>query len=518
MFLYICRYSIITNLYLKQMRPHFFNVLISLAFLAIVTPKVCAQEATFQVVLAAEMPDITNPEHGFYAELKRLVETERNQIPTTFFLFGGGSIGPSALSNLDRGSHIVDILNSLEPDAMGVSKREFSFGMDELSLRSYEAAFPIVASNLIDTRLSDVSDGLADRALISRNNIKLGFISVSDKRLIQEYLLRDIIVEDRTRRIRLIAKELRIAGADFIIVHYFDDFPKISILLDDQVVDAAYVSNTRLSDKVKQRLAKDKRVFVPEKPGQAMVVNFSLNSGFPLVSMRNIDLSTINPDPAVINQIGSYILRLNRLLDDDLAYWDGVYTTRRDDVRAKENAFANFVVDAMREFGKADIAIINSGSIRGDKRYDKNAQITSRTIATELPFRSTLSVISVTGKQLIEALEVGFAGLDILKGTFPQVSGMQITFDSSSPQGSRVLSVLINGAPLNTNKEYLLATTDYLVSGGDGYVSFSAGAKKTALALDRTILISDLVLRTLRVKGKLDGQLEQRIVDKASKP
>ena len=31
---------------------------------------------------------------------------------------------------------------------MGIAKREFSFFEDELSLRSYEASFPVVASNL----------------------------------------------------------------------------------------------------------------------------------------------------------------------------------------------------------------------------------------------------------------------------------------------------------------------------------------------------------------------------------
>jgi 5'-nucleotidase/UDP-sugar diphosphatase len=81
-----------------------------------------------------------------------------------------------------------------------------------------------------------------------------------------------------------------------------------------------------------------------------------------------------------------------------------------------------------------------------------------------------------------------------------------------------LLSVFIDGIRLDTNKKYLLATTDYLASGGDGYVSLSSGNKETVAAYDRTILISDLVLQTLRVKGKLDSKVEQRIIDKASHP
>lgn len=433
-------------------------------------------------------------------------------------MFGGGSIGPSAFSNLDRGSHIIDLLNSLEPDAMGVAKRDFSYYVDELSLRSYEAAFPIVVSNLIDQRNNDVPDGLTDRALITRNNITLGFISISDQRLISEYLVTDLLVQDKASRIRQVAKELREAGANMIILHYFDVFGGINELLDEGVVNYAFNSNSRASENVKKQLAEDKRIFISDKQGQALVANFGITNGFPLQSLQRIELSDLQADPAVDNQVNAYVFRLNRLLDDSVAYWDGLYSTRREEVRAKENAFANYVVDAMRQFGEADIAIINAGSIRGDTSYNKNTQITRRTIATELPFRSTLSVISVTGQQLVDALEVGFAGLELLQGAFPQVSGMRVEFDSSAPHGSRVLSVRINGATLDPNTYYRLATTDYLATGGDGYTSLIAGNKNTALALDRTILISDLVLQTLRMSGKLDSKLEQRIVDRRSQP
>ena len=483
------------------MRLLLYPVFLCLAILFIGTPTLAAQEATVQVIFASEMPDIADPNRARYAELKRLIVNERKRVPTTFFLFGGGSIGPSALSNLDRGSHIIDLLNSVEPDAMGVAKREFSYDVDELSLRSYEAAFPIVASNLKDKRLNAVPDGLTDRALITRNNVTLGFISISDQRLVEEYLLRDIVVEDKETRIRVIARELRAAGADFIIVHFVDIFNDISTLLDEKVIDYAYISITRLDAEITERLVGDNRIFVLDKPGQAMVASFETKTDFPLISLKLVDLNKVSPDAYIKNQINSYLLRVNRLLDDNIAFWDGSYSTLRDDVRGKENAFANFVVDTMREFSKADIAIINGGSIRGNATYNKNTQITRRTIATELPFRATLTVISVSGKQLLEALEVGFAGLEGSRGTFPQISGMKVEYDSSAPQGKRVISVLINGNRLDADKKYRLATTDYLASGGDGYVTLTTDPKETVSALDRAILISDLIMQTLRIKG-----------------
>ncbi len=500
------------------MRLLFCSVLLCWIILLIKSPGVCAKEAIIQIIFAAEMPNIAASEQSRYAELQHLIKNQRKQNPTTFFLFGGASIGPSVMSNLDRGSHIIDLLNSLEPDAMGVAKREFSFDVDELSLRSYEAAFPIVASNLIDKRLNTIPDGLSGSVLVTRNDVSLGFISVSDKRLLEEYLLTDMIVEDKVLKIRTLANKLRQQGADLVIAHYFDSFPEITKLLDENIIDYAYSSASRVNGTYEELIMNDKRIFVSDRPGQALLASFSGDLGFSLVALEKIDLSTIPADPAVKNQLNSYIFRLNRLLDDNIAYWDDSYSTRNDDVRSKENAFANFVADVMRNFGNADVAIINSGNFRGDAIYKKNTQITRRTLATEFPFRPKLRVIQVTGKQIIDALEVGFAGLDMRKGSFPQISGMQVVYDSSAPQGKRVLSVMIDATKLDKNKRYTLATTDYLAAGGDGYVSLSQGNEQIVSAPGRAQLISDIVIQSLRNRGKLDSKLEQRIINKARQP
>ena len=85
-----------------------------------------AAERQARLIFTAELPRILETEQGDYAELATIVKTQRQQPIPTFFLFGGDSLGPSTLASFDRGSHIIDILNLLEPDAMGVAKRELS--------------------------------------------------------------------------------------------------------------------------------------------------------------------------------------------------------------------------------------------------------------------------------------------------------------------------------------------------------------------------------------------------------
>lgn len=470
---------------------------------------------TLTFIFASEMPDITDPESGRYAELKHVVDQERAKNPLSFFIFGGGSIGPSALANLDRGSHIIDLLNGLEPDVMGVAKREYSFFEDELSLRAYEAAFPIVSSNTIDKRINGVPDGLVDYALITKGEVTVGVLSIIHSRLVYEYLLKHIDVQSPLEVVRSKSKKLRALGADYVVLHHFYSFDFIPSILQEGIVDLAYVSNTRYSinDNVSHKGIDN--AIGTSQPGEALVVTATLGKKNVVKQVKRITLQDQVADVPTQHHLSSYQLRLDRLLNIRIGFWDGAYTTSLQSLRSGENAFGNYVADTMRNFANADISMVNGGSIRGNRTYQANTAITRRTIATELPYRSTLSVLAINGEDILEALENGFAGLDELQGSFLHVSGMKVIFDSTAPAGQRVIKATVNGLPLRADKTYRLATTDYLADGGDEFTSLTRATVLNEKRIEETILISDLVLREIQLKGKLQSQLDGRMFDTA---
>jgi 5'-nucleotidase/UDP-sugar diphosphatase len=94
-------------------------------------------EQRVTIVFDAEMPIVNDTKNGNYAQLASVIDQYRKIDANTFFIFGGESLGPSMLSTMDRGAHIIDILNSLQPSVMGISKRELSHQEDELILRTY---------------------------------------------------------------------------------------------------------------------------------------------------------------------------------------------------------------------------------------------------------------------------------------------------------------------------------------------------------------------------------------------
>ncbi len=176
--------------------------------------------------------------------------------------------------------------------------------------------------------------------------------------------------------------------------------------------------------------------------------------------------------------------------------------------RSGETPLGNFTTDAIRAKYKTDFALINGGGIRDtfpartftplDKTLSRPAtsatgpwDVTVGDAMTVFPFGNSISTTTITGAALWKALENGVGGAYPADGRFPQISGFKFSFDSSKPVGSRVVSVtkLDGTAIAKDSTVYTIATVDYLVQGGDGYV----GVFSPAVAKVRDLLVDVFV-------------------------
>jgi 5'-nucleotidase len=182
--------------------------------------------------------------------------------------------------------------------------------------------------------------------------------------------------------------------------------------------------------------------------------------------------------------------------------------------RTKETNIGNFIADSYKNAVGADIGLLNGGSIRADLTYAPGV-LTKRDVLSILPFNNPVVKVEINGKLLKEILEHGVArsaaGEDKEPGRFPQVSGMSFKFDTTKPAGSRVTEILVGGKPLDENKTYTLATSNFLVAnGGDGYTMFAKGKVLTDAATAPKD--SDLLEKAIREAKTIAPRLEGRIV------
>jgi 2',3'-cyclic-nucleotide 2'-phosphodiesterase (5'-nucleotidase family) len=183
----------------------------------------------------------------------------------------------------------------------------------------------------------------------------------------------------------------------------------------------------------------------------------------------------IEADPKIAKMVDYYSQTLSRELNVVVGTAQRELDGRQHVVRSQESTLGDLFADGLRACYHSDVAVINGGAIRSDLRVAAGSAITLKQLHQALPFDNVAVVVELSGKQLLEALEQGFSGLPAAEGSFPQVSGMRIVYDPKGPVGARVVSVKVGDAPLDLKRSYRLATSDFLLDGGDGYTVLAKG-------------------------------------------
>ena len=200
-------------------------------------------------------------------------------------------------------------------------------------------------------------------------------------------------------------------------------------------------------------------------------------------------------DVAATALVKKYKDQLTSKLDVKIGQVSGVFPRGGSPAveRSGENPMGDYIADLLRAKYKTDFAITNGGGIR-DTFPAKNylpadaslvrtgsgaLDVTLGDAFTVYPFGNQVATTVVSGVNLWKALENGVGGNYPADGRFPQVSGLKFSFDASKPVGSRIVSVTkADGTPIAKDAtEYTLATLDYIIYGGDGYVNVFSPAK-----------------------------------------
>ena len=183
--------------------------------------------------------------------------------------------------------------------------------------------------------------------------------------------------------------------------------------------------------------------------------------------------------------------------------------------RTQETNLGDLICDALiwgaQNSGETvDAAVTNGGGIRASIAA---GHITKKDINTVLPFGNTLSIVKVTGAQLLEALEASTYCTPDEIGGFPQVSGIEFTVDTTKAydQGKlypgstyygpesvqRVTIAAVGGKAFDADAIYTVATNDFLAAGGDTYYAFAAASVNYDLGLAMDAVVMDYITQEL---------------------
>ena len=463
---------------------------------------------------------------GTRGGLARLAALRRNiaaKSPHTLLLLGGDTIAPSVASNIFKGRQMIETWNAAGLDLAVLGNHEFDFGPADLLERIKESRFTWLGANVIDTSKRAPFGGTPPFVVRDFGGVKVGFFGVlmpGTKETSKPGP--GVEFRDPCATAKEVVPKIRAAGARAVVALTHQTME------EDKAFARCANSDPKADARIDVIIGGHEHTLLQSSSAGTPIFKMTsdarevgridLNISRATGAVESIDWEIIpltsqtEEDAKVAAVVGQYEKQLSVELDKPVGVTAVALDARQATNRSQETNLGDFITDAYRKWAGADVALINSGSVRSNTTYGPGT-LTKRDALSILPFENHVVKIEVTGAQLRAALEhgVGRIAESAEEGRFPQVSGLTFTFDGRRPAGSRVVEVNVGGRPLDDKKLYTLASNAYVVGGGDGYTMFT-GARFLLNPEEGPVeaaVLMDAILAAKEIAPRTDGRIKR---------
>ena len=469
------------------MHPHLMfarRAALALVLFVAVIFSIAAQEKTqcnvkvtlLQVNDVYQFAPVDQGTRGGLGRLLTLRKSIQQDNPNTLFLMSGDTISPSVESITYKGQQMIEAWNAIGLDYATFGNHEFDFGPDVLKQRVSESKFGWTAANVIDTTTNQPFGGAKRYVVREFGGVKIGIFGLTlPETKITSRPGPNVEFRSPCDTAKEVVSELHGQGVKVVVA-----LTHLSMREDKEVARCADVNlivggheHTLLESHA--GIAPIFKMTSDARELGRIDLNISPTTG----ELESIDWKVIPVDSTtkeapefagIYRKYASLLAELAKPVGRTSVALDA----RSRESRTRETNVGDFIADAFRKSTAADIGFMNGGSVRADSLIAPG-KLTMRDLLSILPFKNKLVKIEVTGATLRAALEHGVSrsAEDSEPGGFPQVSGIQFSFDASRPAGARLVDAKVNGLPLDDAKKYTLTTTTFIaLDGGDGYSMF----------------------------------------------
>ena len=461
-----------------------------------------------------------------YAAIAALKQSYQNAGKKVLLVDAGDHVQGTAYGSMDQGASIIELMNAAGYDAATPGNHEFDYGMDRAKELMRDADFPYLSCNWVDLRTN--LRVLPEIKVFVRGGVRIAFVGITTPETFtkstpayfmnkaQTKYIYDILGgEDGQKLYSAVQKAVDKAKclADVVIgLGHLGVDPSSSPWTSEEVIahttgfDAFIDGHSHTVMENKQVADASGRLVTLTQTG-SYFANVGEMTIAPDGTISTRLVSTYDQeDPAVAAEQAAWVNTVDDMLGEKIAVADTKFyitdpATGKRRIRSGETNLGDFVADGIYTYFNeveqlhCDIAIMNGGGIRSD---EDAGYWTFKTCKQVSPFGNVACLMSVTGKQIQDALEFAarFAGAEGKEnGGFLQVAGATYEIHTDIPNtvqtddknvwiGSatgtpRVQNVKIydraNGTyvPLDENKTYALAGMNYTLRNlGDGFAMF----------------------------------------------
>ena len=461
-----------------------------------------------------------------YASIAALKQSYRDAGKPVLLVDAGDHVQGTAYGSMDEGASIIELMNAAGYDVATPGNHEFDYGMDRAKQIIKDADFPYLSCNWVDLRTN--LRVLPPVKVFVKGGVRIAFVGVTTPETFtkstpayfmnkaQTKYIYDILGgEDGQKLYDAVQKAIDKAKilADYVIgLGHLGVDPSSSPWTSEEVIahtsgfDAFIDGHSHTVMENKQVAdASGKMVTLTQTGSYFANVGEMTIAADGTISTRLV--STCDAvDSAVAAAQTAWVNSVDDMLGEKIAVGDANFyindpETGKRRIRSGETNLGDFVADGIYTYFNeveqlhCDIALMNGGGIRTDVAA---GYWTFKTCKQVSPFGNVACLMSVTGKQIQDALEFAarFAGESGKEnGGFLHVAGASYEIHTDIPNtvqtddknvwiGSatgtpRVQNVKIydkaSGSylPLDPAKTYALAGMNYTLRNlGDGFAMF----------------------------------------------
>ena len=489
------------------------------------------------------------------ANLAAAFANDRKVVPATFTLSSGDNFGASpVISSEFEEIPAVEALNAMKLDVSTFGNHEHDRDINHITKMINLSEFSWVASNY--STLAPMNTGakkVKNYVIIERGGVKIGVVGANTAEtpdVVYPGNMAGMTISPDPKYLNSAIKEAKAAGAEIVValVHQGWAENKGGIATGElaatypQLKGATVVfgghSHLQFSTiSANNRWAS--AITVGQVPNSGVgynQVSVCLSSGKVVGSMLKYvtaaEISKVTPDATAAAVVKKYKDQVSAKLDVKIGKVSGIFPRGGTPAveRSGETEMGDYMADLVRAAAKTQLAIINGGGIRDTfpaKTYspaDKTLvrpgtgvtgpyDVTLGDALTVFPFGNYMATTKMTGSDIWKAIENGVSQYPAA-GRFPQISGFKFAFDPAKAAFSRVTSIKSadgKDIPNDNSVEFTVATVDYMVTGGDGYVDVfhPQTAKIGGLLVDVLVagLKADMAAGKVTQLPKLDGRI-----------
>ncbi len=388
-----------------------------------------------------------------YVNIAAMRDSAFRHTPYVCVVSSGDFFQGDIVGSLSQGQYIVDIMNTVPYDVVTLGNHEFDYGLVKQRQLCEELTADVVCCN-ISRNAKDGGETLYPTYVIRKYGpVKVGFVGVATPSTLHSstptffmdsagQVVYDFHQNDTYECVQHSVNEARKQGADYVFVlsHLGDDGPDSnspSLIAATTGIDAVFDGHAHHILNQRMPNANGEDVWLLSVGSKGKYIGELVIPVEGDIKVRFIDPATISDSllPARVTEKIDHIEHcLDSVVNKAVGYSE-VDLLDRDSqkkriIRWQETNLSDFVSDALRAVGGGQIGVIHGGGLRAPIMQ---GTITVGELISLFPFNNRLAKVSMTGQQLLDAMEVSVATYPVESGDFHICSGLRYAIDSTIP-------------------------------------------------------------------------------------